>query len=55
MTVEVGIQNTGLALVILLSQFDGLGGAAAITGIWSVWHLFAGAGLAALYRWRGRV
>ncbi len=53
-TVEVGIQNTGLALVILLSQFDGLGGAAAITGLWSVWHLFAGAGLAAVYRWRGR-
>ncbi len=51
-TVEVGIQNTGLALVILLSQFDGLGGAAAITGLWSVWHLFAGAGLTALFRWR---
>lgn len=53
-TVEVGIQNTGLALVILLAQFDGLGGAAAITGLWSVWHLFAGSGLAALLRWRGR-
>lgn len=52
-TVEVGIQNTGLALVILLAQFDGLGGAAAITGLWSVWHLFAGFGLAALLRWRG--
>lgn len=52
-TMEVGIQNTGLALVILLSQFEGLGGAAAITGIWSVWHLFAGAGLAALMRARG--
>jgi len=51
-TVEVGIQNTGLALVILLSQFDGLGGAAAITGLWSVWHLFAGFALAALLRWR---
>ena len=54
-TVEVGVQNTGLALVILLSQFEGLGGAAAITGLWSVWHLFAGAGLAALYRRLGGV
>jgi BASS family bile acid:Na+ symporter len=53
-TVEVGIQNTGLALVILLSQFDGLGGAAAITALWSLWHLCAGFGLAALLRWRGR-
>ena len=52
-TVEVGIQNAGLALVILLSQFDGLGGAAAITAMWSVWHLFAGAALAAFFRWRG--
>ena len=51
-TVEVGIQNTGLALVILLAQFDGLGGAAAITAMWSVWHLFAGAGWAAMLRWR---
>jgi BASS family bile acid:Na+ symporter len=51
-TVEVGIQNTGLALVILLSQFDGLGGAAAITALWSLWHLCAGFGLVALLRWR---
>ncbi len=51
-TMEVGIQNTGLALIILLSQFDGLGGAAAITGLWSVWHLCAGGALAALFRWR---
>lgn len=53
-TIEVGIQNTGLALVILLSQFEGLGGAAAITGIWSVWHLFAGLCIVALFRWRLR-
>lgn len=49
-TFEIGIQNTGLALVILLGQFDGLGGAAAITALWSVWHLFAGGVLAAGFR-----
>lgn len=50
LTVEVGIQNAGLGLVILLSQFDGLGGAAAIVGLWSIWHLFAGLGLAGAFR-----
>lgn len=50
LTFEVGIQNTGLGLVILLGQFDGLGGAAAITAIWSVWHLFSGGLLAGAFR-----
>ncbi|MGI9200016.1 MAG: bile acid:sodium symporter family protein [Woeseiaceae bacterium] len=39
---EVGIQNSGLALVILLAQFQGLGGAAAMAAVWSLWHLIAG-------------
>ncbi len=51
---EVGIQNSGLGLVILLSQFHGLGGAAAITATWGVWHLIAGAALAMSWRRFGR-
>lgn len=39
---EAGIQNSGLALVILVGQLEGLGGAAAIAAIWGVWHLVAG-------------
>ena len=50
LTFEVGIQNSGLGLIILLSQFDGLGGAAAITGMWSIWHLVAGSALIGLFR-----
>ncbi len=50
LTMEVGIQNGGLGLVILLSQFEGLGGAAAVVGLWSIWHLFAGLGLAGAFR-----
>ena len=42
LTFEVGIQNSGLALVILVGQLQGLGGAAAIAAIWGVWHLIAG-------------
>ncbi|WP_203292484.1 bile acid:sodium symporter family protein [Maricaulis parjimensis] len=55
LTFEVGIQNSGLGLLILLSQFEGLGGAAAITGMWSLWHLIAGSALVGLFRlldWR---
>lgn len=48
LTFEIGIQNSGLALVILLSQLQGLGGAAAIAAVWGVWHLIAG-GLLALF------
>ena len=43
LTFELGIQNSGLALVILVGQLQGLGGAAAIAAIWGVWHLLAGA------------
>jgi BASS family bile acid:Na+ symporter len=50
LTFEVGIQNSGLAIVILLSQLKGLGGAAAIAAIWGVWHLVAGALIVVLYR-----
>ena len=49
-TFEVGIQNSGLGLLILLSQFDGLGGAAAIVGLWSIWHLVGGTALVGLFR-----
>lgn len=42
LTFEVGIQNSGLALVILIGQLHGVGGAAAIAAVWGVWHLVAG-------------
>ena len=47
-TFETGIRNSGLGLVILLSQFKGLAGAALITAGWGVWHLISG-GLLALW------
>lgn len=51
LTFEIGIQNSGLAIVILLAQFDGLGGAAAIAALWGVWHLVAGGFLVMLFRY----
>ena len=49
LTFEIGIQNSGLALVILLSQLKGLGGAAAIAAVWGVWHIIAGGALALFF------
>jgi BASS family bile acid:Na+ symporter len=50
LTFEIGIQNAGLALVILLSQLKGLGGAAAMAAAWGVWDLIAGGLIVGLFR-----
>ncbi|NND82448.1 MAG: bile acid:sodium symporter family protein [Gammaproteobacteria bacterium] len=50
LTIEVGIQNSGLGIVILLTQLGGLGGAAAVAGLWGTWHIIAGLILVALFR-----
>lgn len=42
-TIETGIQNSGLALVIIFEYFNGLGGMAIIAAWWGVWHLISGA------------
>ena len=54
LTFEVGIQNAGLALIILLSQLKGVGGAAAIAAVWGVWDLIAGGLLAMSYNYFDR-
>ncbi len=50
LTIEVGIQNAGLAVVILLAQMQGIGGAAAIAAVWGVWHFLSGGIMIALFR-----
>ncbi len=54
LTFEVGIQNSGLALVILVGQLKGLGGAAAIAAVWGVWHLIAGGSIVLVLRYFDR-
>lgn len=54
LTFEVGIQNAGLAVVLLLAQLKGLGGAAAIAAVWGVWHFFSGGAMVLFYRWLDR-
>ncbi len=41
-TIETGIQNSGLGLLIIFTFFDGLGGMAMITAWWGIWHIISG-------------
>ena len=54
LTFEVGIQNAGLAIVLLIAQLQGLGGAAAIAAVWGVWHFVSGGAMVAFYRYLDR-
>lgn len=48
-TFEVGLQNSALALVLIFTFFDGLGGMALIAAWWGVWHIVAGLALAGFW------
>lgn len=43
-TIETGIQNSGLALVLIVNPhlFNGLGGMAFIAAFWGIWHIVSG-------------
>jgi bile acid:Na+ symporter, BASS family len=47
-TIESGIHNSGLALVLIFNPklFNGLGGMAFIAAWWGIWHIIVGLGLA---------
>lgn len=51
-SIETGIQNSGLALILIFNFFDGLGGMALVAAAWGMWHLIAGFSLAMFW---GRV
>lgn len=42
LTIETGIQNSGLGLLLIFTFFDGLGGMALITAWWGIWHIVSG-------------
>ncbi len=48
-SIEVGIQNSALGLVLIFNFFDGLGGMAIITAWWGIWHIIAGLIAAAIF------
>ncbi len=45
-TIETGIQNSGLGLVLIFGFFGGLGGMAIVAAFWGVWHAISGLVLA---------
>jgi BASS family bile acid:Na+ symporter len=45
-TFEMGIQNSGLGLILIFNFFNGLGGMAIVTAWWGIWHIVAGMTLA---------
>jgi BASS family bile acid:Na+ symporter len=47
-TIETGIQNSGLGLVLIFGFFGGLGGMAVVAAFWGIWHAVSGLGLAVL-------
>jgi BASS family bile acid:Na+ symporter len=49
-SIEIGIQNSGLALLLALQFFPKLGGMALIAAWWSVWHGISGGILAAYWQ-----
>ena len=53
LTIESGIQNSGLGLVLIFNPllFNGLGGMAFIAAWWGIWHIVAGLSLGS---WWGR-
>ncbi len=48
-TIETGIQNSGLGLLLIFTFFDGLGGMALIAAFWGIWHLVSGLLLASVW------
>ena len=50
-SIETGIQNSGLGLVLIFSLFDGQGGMALVTAWWGVYDIFSGLCAAYFFRW----
>ena len=48
-TLETGIQNSGLGLILIFAFFGGLGGMAVVAAFWGMWHAISGLLLASLW------
>jgi len=42
LSIETGIQNSGLGLLLVFSFFDGLGGMALFVAFWAIWDILSG-------------
>ncbi len=48
-TIETGIQNSGLGLLLIFTFFEGLGGMAVLAAFWGIWHLVSGLVLSGIW------
>lgn len=48
-SMETGIQNGGLGLLLIFGFFDGLGGMALLAAFWGIWDVFSGMALAVFW------
>ncbi len=48
-SIECGIQNSGLGLILIFEFFAGIGGMAVIAAWWGIWHIIAGLSVAAFW------
>jgi BASS family bile acid:Na+ symporter len=51
-SIETGIQNSGLGLILVFNFFGGMGGMAITAAWWGIWHILAGLALATWWRRR---
>lgn len=54
-TIETGIQNSGLALVLIFNEGifkGGLGGAAFIAAMWGIWHIISGLTISTIWSYK---
>lgn len=49
LSIETGIQNSGLGLLLVFTFFDGLGGMAVLVAFWGIWHIISGLVLASFW------
>ncbi|MCP3674152.1 MAG: bile acid:sodium symporter family protein [Gammaproteobacteria bacterium] len=49
-TIEVGMQNSSLAIAIVFSQFNGEAAMALISAFWGTWHIISGLLIAIVFR-----
>lgn len=59
LTIESGIQNSGLGLVLLLgtalfANFPPHGGTLVITAWWGVWHILSGLAISGYFNWKDK-
>ena len=52
LSIETGIQNSGLGLLLVFSFFDGLGGMALLVAFWAIWDIVSG--LLIAYFWSNK-